>query len=233
MTALPDGPNSYPSLHLLGLASVLVLFTVSSCGFSEDGTTVALSVVTEGRQQARDLLSLTVAISELEILPCEPGLVERLKQVLIPVAAAHTDSSPTLLGTPMVLDVRAEQSVDMGALEPPPGNYCGIRVLISAADADANGLDLYPWMLHHSAALSRDTDVLVGTTAAFEFVVAFPSTAIQPGRPAQFLIRIGPDSLVLSSEPADDEPGQWPAEPDGVHGVDRGARRRHDGHLGP
>jgi hypothetical protein len=206
MTALPDCPFSYRSLRLRSLASVLLLSLLGSCAFSDDGTRVELSVATEGRSQPRDLSSLTVTIGELELMPCESGPLARLKQALLPVAEAHTDSSPTLLGTPTILDVRAQQSVDMGVLEPPPGNYCGIRVLISAADADANGLDLYPWMRNHSVALSRDTSVLIGTTAAFEFIVAFPSTAIHPGNPAQFRIRVGPDSMILPSEPTGDEP---------------------------
>jgi hypothetical protein len=177
-----------------------------ACAVSEEGTTVELNISTDGRPQFGDALSLVVVVSEVELLPCQPGIAERLQQFLIPQAFAHTSSSPTLLGTPHVLDVRALQSVVIGTLEPPPGEYCGLRVFISAADDDAVGLDLHPWMLNRSVALVRGNDVLVGTTAAYEFRAEFPRTIVEPGSPRRLTVRIQPDSLTAPPEPQGDGP---------------------------
>lgn len=178
----------------------------SACAVSEEGTTVELNLSTDGRPQFDDALSLVIVVSELELLPCEPGIAERMQQWLIPAALAHTSSSPTLLGNPLVLDVRAQQSVVAGTLEPPPGEYCGLRIFISAADDDSVGLDLHPWMLNRSVALARGSDVLIETTAAYEFRVEFPPATVEPGSPAQLTVRIQPDSLAAPAEPQGDGP---------------------------
>jgi hypothetical protein len=206
MTALFHRHRAPETHRSIALACVLAHFLSSACAFSEEGTRVEISISTEGRAQTGEALSLAVVVSELEILPCEPTLTTRLQQTLFPVAEAHTDASPTRLGTPIVLDMRAQQSLFAGVLEPPPGQYCGLRVFIGPADADATGLDLHPWMLDRSVALSRDTEVLMDTSAAFEFRVTFASTTLQPGEPAELLLRMQPDAVVMPDERRDDEP---------------------------
>jgi hypothetical protein len=207
MTSLLSCRRWYESRRSVVFVLLLTHFLAGACALSERGTWVEVSVSTQGRPQTGEALSLAVVVSELEILPCEPELATRLLQTLFPVAQAHTVDSPTRLGTPMVVNVRAQQSMLAGVLEPPPGQYCELRVFIGPADADATGLDLHPWMLNRSVALSRDTDVLMGTSAAFEFRVVFPPTTVEAGAPIALQLQIQPDSVVLPPEERrDDEP---------------------------
>lgn len=57
-------------------------------------------------------------------------------------AHAHVVGSPTLLGTPAVASLLAEEGArtSVGVLHPPPGSYCRAKQTILAADVDALGL---------------------------------------------------------------------------------------------
>lgn len=65
-----------------------------------------------------------------------------LFNVLFPAAAAHTDTTPTQLGVPNVINLLADDAevARLGEIYPPPGTYCGITVELLKADEDAVGL---------------------------------------------------------------------------------------------
>ena len=67
-------------------------------------------------------------------------------------AHAHTQSTPLQLGKPMVIDLTAEelQTIELGTLTPPPGDYCGTTAQLLSADADADGLPVTVDMIGRS-----------------------------------------------------------------------------------
>lgn len=69
-----------------------------------------------------------------------------LFNVLFPAAAAHTDTTPTQLGVPNVINLLADDAevARLGEIYPPPGTYCGITVELLKADEDAVGLNDFP-----------------------------------------------------------------------------------------
>jgi hypothetical protein len=83
-----------------------------------------------------------LSLGALEILGCdEPGGDALLRRWLGPKPAfAHTPSGPTRIGEPVVVTLLADTPADIGALLPPPGDYCETHVEFQAADADARGL---------------------------------------------------------------------------------------------
>lgn len=83
-----------------------------------------------------------IAVGKVELMQCD-NLVADLWQLVTPARArAHEISSPTSLGVPFVIDLMesAGTALFAGTLRPPPGRYCGIRVLGMPADEDAEGL---------------------------------------------------------------------------------------------
>jgi hypothetical protein len=89
-----------------------------------------------------------LVVGRVELLACEPSAAQRvlggLRMLLAPVsvARAHGLSSPTVLATPHVVDLMDEDRniLSMARMEPPPGEYCGVRLGVEAADTDAVGL---------------------------------------------------------------------------------------------
>jgi hypothetical protein len=57
---------------------------------------------------------------------------------LIPTAEAHASNSPTRQGIPYVIDITAadDSLVTLGTTNPPPDDYCGMEIILRAADAD-------------------------------------------------------------------------------------------------
>lgn len=84
-----------------------------------------------------DQLAWTVARVEIE--PC-PSALRTLEDFLVPNAVAHTGSSPTLSGEPIVASLLDPHSVTLATLHPPAAHYCTLHVTIGPADADAKGL---------------------------------------------------------------------------------------------
>lgn len=83
-----------------------------------------------------------IVIGEVELLRCDNFVLD-LWQLLGPARArAHVLVSPTSLGVPYVLDLieTAGTPVFAGTLRPPPGSYCGIRVVGMPATEQAEGL---------------------------------------------------------------------------------------------
>jgi hypothetical protein len=83
-----------------------------------------------------------IAVGKVELLLCHNFVLDLWKLVAPAQARAHEFSSPTSLGVPLVIDLMESAGVPLfaGTLRPPPGRYCGIRVIGMPADQDAEGL---------------------------------------------------------------------------------------------
>ena len=83
-----------------------------------------------------------IAIGSVELVRCDDFVLELWELVAPGRARAHELSSPTSLGVPLVIDLMESAGTPLfaGTLRPPPGRYCGIRVLGMPADDDAEGL---------------------------------------------------------------------------------------------
>lgn len=83
--------------------------------------------------------ALTITISEMELTPCaSPSAM--LWRWALPEAHAHVDSTPTLVGSPVVIDLVAGATFRVGTFTPPDGRFCAIEVRSTPADADAFGV---------------------------------------------------------------------------------------------
>ena len=93
------------------------------------------------------------AVGKVELIRCD-NFVADLWELFTPGRArAHTLDTPTSLGEPFVLDLMESAGTPQfaGTLKPPPGKYCGMRVLGMPADPDAAGLtDENLEMMQHS-----------------------------------------------------------------------------------
>lgn len=83
-----------------------------------------------------------IAVGQVELIRCDEAAFD-LKKLFVPGRArAHQLSSPTSLGVPLIIDLTHSTGIPVfaGTLRPPPGNYCGIRIVGTPADSDAEGL---------------------------------------------------------------------------------------------
>ena len=94
-----------------------------------------------------ELNSAYLVLSEMDLrTDCAASpfarLIDTLYELVIPVANAHTESTPTKLGTPLVVNVINPDSeeLEFGHFSPAAGSYCGITVHMHPADADARNL---------------------------------------------------------------------------------------------
>jgi len=83
-----------------------------------------------------------IVVGKVELLRCDNFVLDLWELVAPARAKAHEFSSPTSLGVPLVIDLMESAGVPLfaGTLRPPPGSYCGLRVLGMPADQDAEGL---------------------------------------------------------------------------------------------
>jgi len=83
-----------------------------------------------------------IAVGRVELIRCDNFVLDLWQLVAPARAKAHEFSSPTSLGVPLVIDLMESAGVPLfaGTLRPPPGRYCGIRVIGMPADQDAQGL---------------------------------------------------------------------------------------------
>jgi len=98
-----------------------------------------------------------IAVGRVELIQCDNFVMDLWKLVTASTAKAHEFSSPTSLGVPLVIDLMESAGVPLfaGTLRPPPGRYCGIRVIGMPADQDAEGLtDENLDMMQHSVLLA-------------------------------------------------------------------------------
>jgi hypothetical protein len=115
--------------------------------------TTVTETATPGKQFTNnngDIIELTSAyltLSEMDLrTDCSTSpfawLRDAVFELLVPVAYAHTESTPTKLGTPLVVNLLNADSeeLEFGHFSPAPGNYCGITVHMHPADADARNL---------------------------------------------------------------------------------------------
>jgi hypothetical protein len=83
-----------------------------------------------------------IVVGKVELLRCDNFVLDLWSLVAPARVRAHESSTPTSLGVPLVIDLMESAGVPLfaGTLRPPPGRYCGIRVLGMPADEDAEGL---------------------------------------------------------------------------------------------
>ncbi len=81
-----------------------------------------------------------ISMSDLEIVRCEQPVARWHWPSLIGEAHAHTTSSPTKIGSPVVEDVLSYNQFTVGTLAPPPARYCSVKGHFGPADLDATNL---------------------------------------------------------------------------------------------
>lgn len=107
--------------------------------YRPEATPAALRTDTDYRVRLERAL---IAVGRVELIECD-NFVRDLWNLVRPARArAHEFSSPTSLGIPLVIDLMESAGTPLfaGTLRPPPGRYCGIRVVGMPADDDAEGL---------------------------------------------------------------------------------------------
>ena len=107
-----------------------------------------------------------IVVGKVELIPCD-NFVMDLGRLLVPARArAHVLDTPTSLGVPLIIDLMESAGTPefAGTMKPPPGRYCGIRVLGMPADEDAVGLsDENLDMMQHSVLVAGQVrDVTTG-----------------------------------------------------------------------
>jgi hypothetical protein len=94
-----------------------------------------------------------IVVGRVELIRCDNFVME-LQDLFGPARArAHVLDTPTSLGVPLIIDLMESAGTPefAGTMKPPPGRYCGIRVLGMPADQDAVGLsDENLDMMQHS-----------------------------------------------------------------------------------
>jgi len=87
-------------------------------------------------------LVISSVVIETECGASFSAALEGLFNIVIPVAHAHTEPSPTTTGIPYVIDLLAVDGgdINIGELSPPTGDYCGADIFMESADADAENL---------------------------------------------------------------------------------------------
>ena len=83
-----------------------------------------------------------IVVGKVELLRCDNSVADLWRLVGPARAKAHVLDTPTSLGVPLVIDLMESAGTPefAGTLKPPPGRYCGMRVLGIPADPDAAGL---------------------------------------------------------------------------------------------
>ncbi|HZH13209.1 MAG TPA: hypothetical protein VE057_02490 [Archangium sp.] len=141
-------------------APVLLLLALCACGTREEGIRLHLGLdfrptspalaegatrqFTNGQGDRITLDRAHVTLSSVEIIPCQTSSARRWLRMLSPIgtAEAHEANTPRRLGTPHVSGLARPDGEPwvLGTLQPPPGNYCRVRLVFAPADADAEGL---------------------------------------------------------------------------------------------
>ena len=128
-----------------------------------------------------ELSSAYIVLSEMDLrTDCGASpfawLLDSLYELALPAAHAHTESTPTKLGTPLVVNVINPDSeeLEFGHFSPAAGSYCGITVHMHPADADARNLPAALSMAGLVLHIEGSYDTGAGATA---FTV---ETAIEP-----------------------------------------------------
>ncbi|MBW1757425.1 MAG: hypothetical protein JRG67_16020 [Deltaproteobacteria bacterium] len=102
-----------------------------------------------------------MAVGKVELIKCDHFVLDLWRLVTPGRARAHEFSSPTSLGVPVVIDLMESAGVPLfaGTMRPPPGRYCGIRIVGMPADEDAEGLtDENLEMMQHSVLIAGQVE---------------------------------------------------------------------------
>jgi len=83
-----------------------------------------------------------LVVGQIELIRCDNFVVDLVQLFTAGRARAHVLETPTRLGEPLVLDLLESVGIAeyAGTMKPPPGRYCGVRIVGMPADADAVGL---------------------------------------------------------------------------------------------
>lgn len=142
--------------------------------------TTVTATTTPGKQFSNDqspgvsieLTSAYLTISEMDLRTnCSTNpfarLLDTMYELVIPVAHAHTESTPTKIGEPLVVNVLNPdiEELEFGHFSPPPASYCGITVHMHPADVDSRGLPTTPDMIGKVLHIegSYDDTIVAGT----------------------------------------------------------------------
>jgi len=110
-----------------------------------------------------------IAIGRVELIECDSFVLGLWELVAPARARAHESATPTSLGVPLVVDLMEGAGAPLfaGTLRPPPGRYCGIRVVAMPADDDAEGLtpENLDMMQHSILIMGQVEDMATGHSA--------------------------------------------------------------------
>ncbi len=136
--------------RLLATAALLCALLLPHCVRVTDGIEVDVAyqpeatpaqIQTDMGYRVR-LSQAMLALGQVELRRCDNFVLDLWRLVAPGRARAHEFETPTSLGVPVVIDLVESAGTPMyaGTLRPPPGTYCGIRVVGMPADQDAEGL---------------------------------------------------------------------------------------------
>jgi hypothetical protein len=146
-----------------------------------------------------------VSVTGVEIVRCagDPEAAGSWKWTS--VAYAHTSGTPTRLGVPAVEDLLAPAAPrSLGVLHAPPGRYCGVRLTLGPADADALGLEAAPGMLDKSALLDGSLHSVCDREQIVEVTLAAPVEVSEDALEAQLVLRMDASALFDGVDPGDE-----------------------------
>ena len=143
-------------------------------GAQEDEEARALRLT--GARYEVTLKTLSLVISDVELHACiKPDLETSSRHApwsMIAEAHAHVPDSASRLGTPTIEDLLGApgRARMLGEVAPPPGRYCGLRVVIAPADEDVVNLSEAPSrdVLGRSAVVHGEVRALGGSALDVE-----------------------------------------------------------------
>ncbi len=159
------------------VASALVV-PLSCGGESYVGIDLPATLVSSS-VRVDDIDAIEVVVSSVALERCD-GAGYRAGLSLVPLAFAHTGSSPTVIGVPHVVDLLSETELDLGALAPPPGCWRAARLLLAPGDDDAVGIDDAARVDGATVVISRGGDH-VTSTMHHELRAEFGATELRAG----------------------------------------------------
>lgn len=146
-----------------------------------------------------------IAIGFTRIHACESDedptvpWAQRLRGLLLQDAHAHSPSTPTSSGIPVLLATSDSDSHDLvsAGLRPPRGgSYCSVEIQLLAADDDTHLLDRIPEVLRH-ASIARLDGAWVGAAAGRSRIFVLDDALIPaPGQ----TLHIALDHAALQAE---------------------------------